>query len=56
MMYKTGTYDPNVKDDVLTGKLEKLSKKAFKEASQLDDLLENAHDEEFELVPSQKST
>lgn len=53
MMYKTGVYDPNIKDEVLVKKMEKLSNKAYKEASQLDDLLENLNDEDFELVPSE---
>lgn len=51
MMYKTGVFDPNVKDDELVKKMEKLSNKAFREGSQLDEFIENMNDEEFELVP-----
>lgn len=56
MMYKTGVYDPNVKEEILVKKMEKLSDKAFNEASKLDDLLENMNDEEFELVPTEKKS
>ncbi|EAS02414.2 transmembrane protein, putative (macronuclear) [Tetrahymena thermophila SB210] len=55
MMYKTGTYDPTIKDEQLVKKLEKISQQAYKKHSQLDDLLQNMNDEEFELVPVQKA-
>lgn len=56
MMYKTGVFDPNVKEEVLVKKLEKLSNKAFREGSQLDEFLENMKDEEFELIPNNSSS
>ncbi|KAL4432662.1 hypothetical protein ABPG74_004955 [Tetrahymena malaccensis] len=55
MMYKTGTYDPTIKDEQLVKKLEKISQQAYRKHSQLDDLLQNMNDEEFELVPVQKT-